>query len=169
MNDRKSSLLLALMPTVAMAFFLVGGAAGWLLSGQRAGHVDDMAKVREALDRIQDRYYRGTAPRDAGEEAKFREKLIDGAMEGVTSKLDPYCEYLSAQDWKEFNESVIHGKFGGVGIKVQVDRATGYLLVETPIEDSPAFEADILPGDLVREVDGKPVKGLLLSEVVRRI
>ena len=168
MNDRRSSLLVALMPTVAMAFFLVGGAAGWLLSGQQGNRGDELAKVREAIDRIQDRYYRGAA-KDPADDAKFREKLVDGAMEGITAKLDPYCEYFTVQEWKEFNDTIIHGKFGGVGIKVGVDRATGFLVVETPIEDSPAFEADILPGDLIREVDGKSVKGLQLSEVVRRI
>lgn len=158
MNDRKSSLLLALMPTVAMAFFLAGGGAGWLLGGGRRDK-DDLAKVREALDRVQERYY-GQIP---------REKLIDGAMEGITAKLDPYCEYFTTQEWKEFEEHIVRGKFGGVGIVVGMDRATGYLVVETPVEDSPAFEADILPGDQVREVDGKSIKGQALNEVVRKI
>ncbi|HLF95201.1 MAG TPA: S41 family peptidase [Planctomycetota bacterium] len=158
MNDRKSSLLLALLPTVAMAFFLVGGGAGWFLAGGRGGR-DDLGKVREAIDRIQERYY-GQVP---------REKLIDGAMEGITAKLDPYCEYFTTAEWKEFEEQIVRGKFGGVGIVVGLDRATGYLTVETPVEDSPAFEADILPGDQVREVDGKSVKGQQLSEVVRKI
>src|SRR5262249_31810891 len=61
------------------------------------------------------------------------------------------------------------GKFGGVGIVVGVDRASGYLVVETPIEDTPAFAADILPGDQIREVDGKSTKGQPLQEVVRRV
>jgi len=61
------------------------------------------------------------------------------------------------------------GKFGGVGIVVGVDRSTGYLVVETPIEDTPAFAADILPGDQIREVDGKTTKGQQLTDVVRRI
>jgi carboxyl-terminal processing protease len=160
MNDRRSSRVMALLPTVAMAFFLAGGGAGWVMAGrQHSGRPDDLAKVREALDRIQDRYYGGVA----------REKLVDGAMEGITSKLDPYCEYFTIQEWKEFEDNVVHGKFGGIGIVVGSDRATGYLLVETPVEDSPAFEADILPGDQVREVDGKSIKGQQLSEVVRKI
>jgi carboxyl-terminal processing protease len=159
MNDRRSSLLLALMPSVAMAFLLAGGMAGWYLGSKGVARADDLSKVREALDRIQERYYGGVP----------REKLIDGAMEGITAKLDPYCEYFTAQEWKEFDENVVKGKFGGVGIVVGADRATGYLMVETPVEDSPAFEADILPGDLVREVDGKSIKGQQLSEVVRKI
>ena len=144
MNDRRSSLLMAFLPTVAMAFFLVGGAAGWFLAGrQNSGRGDDLAKIHEALDRVQERYYGGVP----------REKLVDGAMEGIIAKLDPYCEYFTVQEWKEFEENIVHGKFGGVGIVVGADRATGYLTVETPVEDSPAFEADILPGDQVREVD----------------
>jgi carboxyl-terminal processing protease len=160
MNDRRSALLTAFLPTVAMAFFLAGGAAGWFLAGrQHSGRADDLAKVHEALERIQDRYYGGVP----------REKLVDGAMDGIIAKLDPYCEYFTIQEWKEFEENIVHGKFGGVGIVVGADRATGYLNVETPVEDSPAFEADILPGDQVREVDGKSIKGQPLAEVVRKI
>src|SRR2546421_577040 len=59
--------------------------------------------------------------------------------------------------------------FGFAGIVVGVDRASGFLVVETPIEDTPAFSADILPGDLIREVDGKTTKGQPLTELVRRI
>src|SRR5581483_9470458 len=95
--------------------------------------------------------------------------VVDGALEGMATKLDPYCEYFTAQEFKEFYENNFDGKFGGVGIRVGVDRATGFLMVETPIEDTPAFAADILPGDLIREVDGKSVKGMLLPDVVRRI
>src|SRR5204862_1566493 len=157
--DRRPPVLLTvLMPTFALMFGLAGLLMGWQIWG-RHEHTGDLAKVRAALDRINSRYYPGISTAT----------VLDGALEGMTAKLDPYCEYFTAQEFKEFRENNLEGKFGGVGIKVGLDRATGYLLVETPIEDTPAFAADILPGDQIREVDGKSVKGLSLQEVVRRI
>jgi carboxyl-terminal processing protease len=143
-----------------MVFLLLGGVVGWYVAGGRGlSRPEDLGKIRHALDRIEERYYGGVP----------REKLVDGALEGIVAKLDPYCEYLSVQDYKEFEDTVVFGRFGGVGIVVGADAASGYLTVETPVEDSPAFEADILPGDQVREVDGKSIKGVALTEVVKRI
>lgn len=159
MNDRRPpALLTLLMPTFALLFGLAGLLMGWQIWG-RNDRSAEVAKLRVALDRINNHYYPGVAPAT----------VLDGALEGMTAKLDPYCEYFTAQEFKEFYENNFDGKFGGVGIRVGVDRTTGFLLVETPIEDTPAFAADILPGDLIREVDGKSVKGMQLQDVVRRI
>jgi carboxyl-terminal processing protease len=157
-DRRPPPLLTFLMPVFALLFGLAGLGMGWQIWG-RPGHGGELAKVRVALDRISNRYYPGVAPAT----------VIDGALEGMTAKLDPYCEYFTAPEFKEFKENNMDGKFGGVGIVVGVDRSTGYLVVETPIEDTPAFSADILPGDLIREVDGKTTKGQVLTELVRRI
>jgi len=160
MNDRRPPVLLTvLMPTFALLFGLAGLLMGWQIWGRHDRAGGDLSKVRTALDRINSRYYPGITTA----------AVLDGALEGMTAKLDPYCEYFTAQEFKEFRENNLEGKFGGVGIKVGLDRATGYLQVETPIEDTPAFAADVLPGDQIREVDGKSVKGQSLSEVVRRI
>lgn len=159
MIDRRPPPLLTFaMPVFALLFGLAGLGMGWQIWG-RPGSGSDLAKVRVALDRINARYYPGVAPAT----------VIDGALEGMISKLDPYCEYFTKVEFKEFKENNMDGKFGGVGIVVGVDRTTGFLVVETPIEDTPAFAADILPGDLIREVDGKTTKGQPLTELVRRI
>lgn len=157
-DRRPPTLLTLLMPTFALLFGLAGLFMGWQIWGrnERAG---ELAKIRSALDRINTRYYPGVAAAT----------VLDGALEGMTSKLDPYCEYFTAQEFKEFSENNLEGKFGGVGIVVGRDAATGFLQVETPIEDTPAFAADILPGDQIREVDGKSIKGLQLTDVVRKI
>lgn len=157
-DRRPPPLMTFLMPAFSLLFGLAGLLMGWQIWGrpERSG---DLAKIRAALDRINTRYYPGISTAT----------VLDGALEGMTAKLDPYCEYFTAQEFKEFRETNFEGKFGGVGIKVGLDRATGFLIVETPIEDTPAFAADILPGDLIREVDGKSVKGQSLTEVVRRI
>jgi carboxyl-terminal processing protease len=83
--------------------------------------------------------------------------------------LDPYCEYFSKKDYEDFHSKTISGKFFGVGIQVEVDPQTGYLNVVTPIEDSPAFAADILPGDLLVKVNNEDIKGQELTEVVGKI
>ncbi len=155
---RPPPLLTLLTPAFALLFGLAGLFMGWQIWGrpERAG---ELAKVRAALDQIQGRYYPGVES----------SVLVDGALEGITAKLDPYCEYFTPQGFKEFNDVNLEGKFYGVGIWVGVDRATGYLMVETPLEDTPAFSADILPGDQIREVDGKTTKGVPLHELVLRI
>ena len=155
---RPPPLLTFLLPLFALLFGLAGLGMGWQIWG-RQGQGGDLGKVRVALDRINSRYYPGVETNT----------VLDGALEGMTSKLDPYCEYFTKPEFKEFKENNMDGKFGGVGIVVGLDRATGYLMVETPIEDTPAFAADILPGDQIREVDGKTTKGQALTEVVRRI
>jgi carboxyl-terminal processing protease len=157
-DRRPPALLTLLMPTFALLFGLAGLFMGWQIwgRGERSG---EMAKIRSAIDKINSRYYPGIATAS----------VVDGALEGMTSKLDPYCEYFTAQEFKEFSENTLEGKFGGVGIVVGRDAGTGYLLVETPIEDTPAFAADILPGDQIREVDGKSIKGQQLTDVVRKI
>lgn len=159
MNDRRPPILLPLlMPAFALLFALAGLLMGWQIWGRR-DRTGNLAKVYTALDRINQRYYPGISS----------DAVLDGALEGMTAKLDPYCEYFTAQEFKEFKENNLDGKFGGVGIVVGRDAATGYLIVETPIEDTPAFAADILPGDLIREVDGKSIKGQPLQDVVRKI
>jgi len=158
MERRPPALLTLLMPTFALLFGLAGLFMGWQIWGRNERSVE-LAKIRSALDKINNRYYPGVATAT----------VLDGALEGMTSKLDPYCEYFTAQEFKEFSENNLEGKFGGVGIVVGRDAATGFLQVETPIEDTPAFAADILPGDQIREVDGKSIKGMQLTDVVRKI
>lgn len=162
MNERRRSLVLALLPAVALAFALGGFGAGMSLGylrWGRAASAPELVKIRAALDRVRERYYTEVAA----------ETLVDGALEGMVSRLDPYSDYFTAREYREFRESQLEGKFGGVGIMLSLDRASGYPVVETPVEGTPAFEADVLPGDQIREVDGAPVKGLALMEVVRRI
>ncbi|HEX7900540.1 MAG TPA: S41 family peptidase [Planctomycetota bacterium] len=157
MFPRKPSLVAALLPLYAVVFGLLGLGTGIQIGKRSAG--DGAAKVGDALDRIQKRWYGEVAPG----------ALLDAAVEGMASKLDPYCEYYTAQEYKDFEDQHMRGQFGGVGIIVGSDPKTGFMTVETPIEDSPAFAADILPGDQIREVDGASIKGQPLQDVVRKI
>ncbi len=158
---RNVSLLLAVLPTIALIFGLAGFALGWQVFGRGGVRSSPagISKVRSALSRIEARYYPGVS----------QEVLLDGALEGMATKLDPYCEYFTAKQYQSFKETHLTGEFYGVGIRVTLDRASGFVAVETPIEDSPAFAADILPGDQIREVDGWSTKGRELAEVIGKI
>ena len=155
MNNRRASLILGFLPTIAMVCGLAGFCAGFLMWGSES---DEQAQLRAALEKIEERYV----------DSKDSSELVDGAIHGMTRKLDPYCQYFNPDQWKEFKEQ-LSGSFGGVGILVEVDLKSGFLRVVTPIEDTPAFEVDILPGDLVYAVDEKTIEGLPLQEILGKI
>ena len=93
-------------------------------------------------------------------------KLITDAITGMVSSLDPHSQYLDKKALKEFNEGTT-GKFVGVGIEIAQE--DGLIKVVSPIEGSPAFRAGIKPNDLIVKIDDTPVKGLPLSEGVKRM
>jgi carboxyl-terminal processing protease len=93
-------------------------------------------------------------------------KLVQDAIAGMVSSLDPHSTYLDKAAFKEMRES-IHGKFVGIGIEVGVE--DGYIKVVAPIEDSPAWRAGIKAGDLITRLDSQPLKGLSLDEAIKKM
>jgi carboxyl-terminal processing protease len=93
-------------------------------------------------------------------------KLITDAIVGMVSSLDPHSQYLDKKALKEFNEGT-SGRFVGVGIEIAMEE--GLVKVVSPIEGSPAFRAGLKPGDRINKIDDTPVKGLTLSEAVKRM
>ncbi|WP_051293868.1 S41 family peptidase [Pseudoduganella violaceinigra] len=93
-------------------------------------------------------------------------KLLQDAIAGMVSSLDPHSTYLDKTAFKEMRES-INGKFVGIGIEVGVE--DGYIKVVAPIEDSPAWRAGIKAGDLITRVDSEPLKGLSLDEAIKKM
>ena len=91
-------------------------------------------------------------------------KLLEDAVQGMLSGLDPHSAYLDANSFKDMRVET-EGKFGGLGIEVTMEN--GFVKVVSPIEDTPAARAGIKPGDLVIRLDEKAVKGLTLTEAVR--
>lgn len=85
-----------------------------------------------------------------------RRHLIEAAVRGMLSELDPYSNYIGPEDLSEFNEDV-EQEFGGIGIQVQYKPDTHQLVVMTPLPGSPAFKAGVLAGDTIVEIEGKPV------------
>ena len=93
-------------------------------------------------------------------------KLIDEAINGMLSGLDPHSAYLDMEAFKELQVGT-QGKFGGLGIEVGME--DGLVKVISPIEDTPAFHAGIKSGDLIIKLDDTLVKGLTLNEAVKRM
>jgi carboxyl-terminal processing protease len=93
-------------------------------------------------------------------------RLINEAINGMLSGLDPHSAYLDAEAFKELQVGT-QGQFGGLGIEVGME--DGFVKVVSPIEDTPAFRAGIKPGDLIIRLDDTPVKGMTLNDAVKRM
>ncbi|HRA77947.1 MAG TPA: S41 family peptidase [Burkholderiaceae bacterium] len=91
-------------------------------------------------------------------------KLIDGAIDGMLSGLDPHSAYLDAEAFRELQVGT-QGEFGGLGIEVGTE--DGFVKVVAPIEDTPAARAGVRSGDLIIRIDDKPTKGMSLNDAVK--
>ena len=107
----------------------------------------------EAFEKIKNNYV---------EEVDVKE-LIEAAIEGMLSSLDPHSTYLNSD---ELNELKIQtkGEFGGLGIEVTIEE--GFVKVIAPIDDTPASKAGIVSGDLITHIDGDSILGMSLSDAV---
>lgn len=85
-----------------------------------------------------------------------RRELLEAALRGMLSKLDPYSDYISPDDLAHFTEAV-EQEFGGIGIQVNWDPEKREIEVMTPLPGSPAYQAGIHAGDRIVEIEGKPV------------
>ena len=93
-------------------------------------------------------------------------KLIQNAIDGMLSKLDPHSSFLNEEDFNNMNEQT-SGSFGGLGIEVTMDK--GVIKVISPLDDSPAFKAGVEAGDLITHIDDVQVQGLTLQEAIKRM
>ena len=100
--------------------------------------------------------------KDYVEELSEKE-LIERAVSGMLSSLDPHSGYMTADDMMESTEQT-KGEFGGLGIEVTLEN--GFVKVVSPIDDTPAFEAGLQAGDFITMVDGKSIFGLTLGDAV---
>jgi carboxyl-terminal processing protease len=91
-------------------------------------------------------------------------ELIENAIRGMLSGLDPHSSYLDAEDYTELQVGTT-GQFGGLGIEVGME--DGFVKVIAPIDDTPAKRAGIQAGDLVIRLDDTPVKGMTLNDAVK--
>ena len=94
------------------------------------------------------------------------ETLIESAVQGMLSDLDPHSTFLNRKSFRDMQVQT-KGEFGGLGIEVTMEG--GYVKVVSPIDDTPAFRAGIMAGDLITHLDGEHVQGLTLSKAVEKM
>jgi carboxyl-terminal processing protease len=93
-------------------------------------------------------------------------KLMEGAINGMISALDPHSRYMNEKGWSDMQETT-HGEFGGLGIEVTME--DGLVKVVTPIDDTPAAKAGMLSGDVITQIDDEAIQGMSLEQAVSRM
>jgi carboxyl-terminal processing protease len=93
-------------------------------------------------------------------------KLIESAINGMVSELDPHSNYMDANNLRDM-QAETSGQFGGLGM--QVTMKDGLVKVVAPLDDTPASRTDIRAGDIITKVDGQSVAGLGLEQVVTKL
>ncbi|WP_144631863.1 S41 family peptidase [Bordetella genomosp. 13] len=140
----------------------IGAVAGVLLSAgvtavaQRGSPLplDELRQLTNVFGAIKDNYV----------EPVDDKTLIQNAISGMVSNLDPHSAYLDADAFRDM-QTATQGEFGGLGIEVGAE--DGFVKVISPIEDTPAARAGILAGDLITKIDDTPTKGMQLNDAVK--
>jgi len=148
--------------------------AGWLAIGSLAGALTTISLEGIArgnfsplpLEELQQLSSVFTMIKSDYVESVDEKKLITDAIAGMVASLDPHSQYFDKKSFKEFREGTT-GRFVGVGIEISTE--DGWVKVVSPIEGSPAYRAGLKSGDLITKVDDTNVKGLTLSEAVKRM
>ncbi len=86
------------------------------------------------------------------------EQLIEAALNGMLTSLDPHSNYMNEKSYRDFAAQT-KGEFGGLGIEVTMDN--GFVKVISPIDDTPAARAGIHPNDYITQLDGESVQGIV--------
>jgi carboxyl-terminal processing protease len=94
------------------------------------------------------------------------EKLIEGAIKGMMDTLDPHSQFLNKEYFKKMQNDT-DGEYGGLGL--EVTQKDGILYVVTPIDDTPAFKAGVLPKDKIVEINSESILGLTLDEAIDKM
>jgi carboxyl-terminal processing protease len=115
--------------------------------------LQELRNFTEIFDRIRNAYV----------EPVDDETLLQYAIDGMLSNLDPHSDYLLPEDFSELQEHT-SGKFGGLGIEVGIEE--GLIKVVSPIDDTPAEKAGIKSGDFIVSLDGKPVREMSLNDAI---
>ena len=116
--------------------------------------IEDIRSLSEVFGKVKDKYV----------EEVTDKQLLEDAIRGMLSGLDPHSTYLDKEAFTELRTST-SGEFGGLGIVVGME--DGFVKVISPIDDTPAQRAGIKAGDLIIRLDEKPVKGMSLDDAVK--
>ena len=118
--------------------------------------IDDLRVFAEVFGKVKSDYV----------ETVEDKKLINEALTGMLSGLDPHSTFMDADAYKDLQAGT-QGEFGGLGIEVAMEE--GLVKVVTPIEDSPAYKAGLKSGDLISKLDDTQVRGLTLNDAVKKM
>lgn len=118
--------------------------------------LEQLRTFAEIFERVRNSYVEETT--DA--------ELLDNAIRGMLTGLDPHSSYLGPEDFRDLQEST-SGKFGGLGLEVGTEE--GFIKVITPIDDTPAAAAGIKPGDIIVKLDDENVKGMDVNDAIERM
>lgn len=118
--------------------------------------LDELRTFAEVMDRIKAAYV----------EPVDDKTLLENAIKGMLSNLDPHSAYLGPEDFQELQEST-SGEFGGLGIEVGME--DNFIKVVSPIDDTPASRAGIQAGDLIVKINGQPTRGQSMTEAVDKM
>ena len=149
--------------TRSISLVLLGAVVGGSLTlgqhvmGARSANelpLEQMRTFTDVFTRIKDDYV----------EEVSDDQLLEYAIRGMLNGLDPHSSYLNAEEFNELRIGTT-GEFGGLGIEVGME--DGFVKVVSPIDDTPAFRAGVLAGDLIIRLDDTPVKGLSLNDAVK--
>jgi carboxyl-terminal processing protease len=157
---RKTSLILLGAAAGAVITLMTVQAPTMLLGGSaRAAVADTYRQLNlfgDVFERVRTDYVE--KPDDS--------KLMEGAINGMISSLDPHSRYMNAKGWSDMQETT-HGEFGGLGIEVTME--DGFVKVVTPIDDTPAAKAGIMSGDVITQIDDDTIQGLSLDQAVAKM
>ena len=149
---------LSVLCSALLGLALLGGGSPVLAAAASApdAKYEDLRRFSQVLDLVERNYVKDVSRAD----------LINGALKGMLSALDPHSTFMTPEEYKEMHENTA-GEFFGVGIEMTLEN--GQVTVLTPIDDTPAFRAGVQPGDLILSINGQPTQELSLSEVASRI
>ncbi len=142
-----------IVTAVVAVAFAAGLGAGPLLAQNDQGTFRSLKLFGDVFERVRAEYVE-----DVGDD-----ELIEAAISGMLTSLDPHSSYLNEDRYRDMQVQT-RGEFGGLGIEVTMEN--GLVKVVSPIDETPAFRAGIEAGDLISAIDGEQVMGLSLGEAV---
>jgi carboxyl-terminal processing protease len=154
-NPQRRFWMLGPMVVVALVVGVLLGK-GWERTGHATETYEELKTFSEVLTQVQKSYVDETKVKD----------LVQGAIRGMLSTLDPHSAYMTPEMFKEMQVET-KGEFGGVGIQIGVKE--NRLAVIAPIEGTPAYRAGIKPGDFIIKVNDEPTKDLTLMDAVQKM
>ena len=141
---------------ISLVTALLASAAPVISYAEKSDTFEMLTLFGEVFDRVRSDYV---------EEVKDSE-IIEAAINGMLTSLDPHSSYMNEKSFKEMQVQT-KGEFGGLGIEVTMEN--GLVKVVSPIDDTPAAKAGVMPGDYVSFIDDEQVMGLTLSEAVDKM